>query len=124
MKKILSLLFVVLMFTATGCDEGVTVTGISINKLETSLEVGSTEKLTATIEPSNATNQNVTWSSNNESVSVENGLITGKCEGTAIITVTKEDGSLEAKCTVEVTKELTNVICEGDYTIGFEYYYE
>ena len=39
----------------------VSVTGVTLNKTSTSIQVGGTETLTATVLPEDATNQNVTW---------------------------------------------------------------
>ena len=81
-------------------------TGISLNKTSTSLTVGATESLVATVTPSNATNKNVTWSSSNTSVATvdQNGKVTAKAVGTANITATTTDGSnLSATCKVTVT---------------------
>ena len=81
------------------------VTGVSLNKNTTTIKVGGTETLTATVEPANATNEAVTWSSDNISVATvdANGLVTAVAEGSATITVTTEDGSKTATCTVIVT---------------------
>lgn len=85
-------------------QEDVPVTGVSLNKSETSLEVGSTETLVANISPNNATIQTVTWSSNNEDVAtVEGGVVTAVAEGEATITVTTQDGGFTDECTVTVT---------------------
>lgn len=82
----------------------VSVTGVSLNKNSTSLTVGSTETLTATIAPSNATNKNVTWTSSLTSIAtVDNGTVTAVAVGTATITVTTVDGNRTATCTVTVT---------------------
>jgi uncharacterized protein YjdB len=82
----------------------VAVTGVSLNKTATAILVGGTETLTAAITPSNATNQNITWSSDNESVATVNtaGLVTAVAEGTAIITVTTADGGFTEVCAVTV----------------------
>ena len=78
------------------------VTGVSLDK--TNLNPGKGGTLIATITPSNATNQNVTWeSSDTKVVTVDNGLVTAVAEGSATITVTTEDGSKTATCTVIVT---------------------
>jgi hypothetical protein len=91
----------------SGGDSSVHVTGVSLNQTATSLKVGETITLTATVAPANADNKNVRWSSSNESVAiVENGKITAKAEGTAVITVTTDDGSKTASCTVTVTKQV------------------
>ena len=79
------------------------VTGVSLNKGSLTLDVGESDTLTATITPNNATNPNVTWSSNNESVAtVNNGVVTAIKAGTATITVTTEDGNKTATCAVSV----------------------
>lgn len=77
---------------------------ISMNKSTLFLNIETTEVLTATIHPSNATNKNITWKSSNESIaSVDNtGKITAIGEGTAIITATSEDGNKTAQCEVTV----------------------
>ena len=92
-------------FTLTvNAAANVPVTGVSLDKTETNLYVGDTAQLTATIKPSTATNQNVTWSSDNESIAtVINGVVTAVGSGTAIITVTTVDGNYTAVCTVSVT---------------------
>ena len=82
----------------------VAVTGVTLDKSEVSITAGKTATLTATITPSNATNKNVTWSSNAEDVAtVVNGVVTAVAEGSATITVTTEDGNFTAFCDVTVT---------------------
>lgn len=86
----------------------VAVTGVTLNKTAITLYVGNTVTLSATVVPSDATNKNVTWSSDKESVaSVNNGVVTAKAEGSATITVTTEDGDFTATCKVTVQKEET-----------------
>ncbi|MDR7073345.1 Ig-like domain-containing protein [Fictibacillus barbaricus] len=82
------------------------VTSISLVPEHLDLVVGgSNEQLTATINPSNATNQNVTWSTSDPSVATvdENGLVHPVTPGNAVITVTTEDGHLTDSSTVTVT---------------------
>lgn len=82
------------------------VSGVSLNKGTASLSPGDVETLTATITPGNATNKNVTWSTNNAHVTlVPNGLscaVTAASDGEATVTVTTEDGSFTASCVVTV----------------------
>lgn len=80
------------------------VTGIVISEKSTSLKIGESKTLTATVEPNDATNQSIIWSSSNEKVVTvdENGKITAVAEGTATITVMTEDGSFSAECQVDV----------------------
>lgn len=65
--------------------------------------VGATRQITATIEPADADDKTVTWSSSNESVATVdgNGLITFVGEGTATITAKTSNG-IEATVTVTV----------------------
>lgn len=83
----------------------VAVTSVSLNKTSTSIKVGATEKVTATVSPSNATNKNVTWSSSNTAIATvaTDGTIRGISVGTAIITVRTTDGNKTASITVTVT---------------------
>ncbi|MDR0757211.1 MAG: Ig-like domain-containing protein [Tannerella sp.] len=79
------------------------VESVDLDQTQLELHPEETEQLTALIIPTNATNQNVTWSSDNETIAtVNNGLVTGVAIGTAIITVTTEDGEQTATCTVTV----------------------
>lgn len=84
----------------------VPVTGVTLNKTSTSLYVGDTETLTATVAPDSASNKSVTWSSDNEGVAtVNNGVVTAVSAGTAVITATAADGSgANASCTVTVSR--------------------
>ena len=70
-----------------------------------SMVVHGTKLLTYTISPSNATNKKVFFTSSNRSVATvdSNGIIGGRSAGTAIITVTTEDGRKTASITVTVT---------------------
>ena len=80
------------------------VTGVSLNKDGLTLDVGARDTLTATITPNNATNPNVTWSSDNQNVAtVSGGVVTAVGTGSTNITVTTEDGNKTASCTVTVT---------------------
>lgn len=86
-------------------NEAVTtpVTGVSLDKTAATVYVGQTTTLVANILPTYATNKNVTWSSNKESVAtVADGVVTGVAKGSATITVTTEDGNFTATCAVTV----------------------
>jgi uncharacterized protein YjdB len=89
---------------------GVPLQDISLSKTETTLPVNRMEILNVIYRPENATNQNVTWISDNLAVaSVNNGVITTKSEGTATITVTAADGGKTAACKVTVSASAVSV---------------
>lgn len=104
----------------------VAVTGVSLNKSSTSLTVGATETLTATVAPANATNQAVTWSSNNTAVASvdQNGKVTAVAAGTATITVTTQDGNKTATCTVTVSAAVTPPVPQSGLIIHVPEVYE
>lgn len=93
-----------------GSTPTVPVNSVSLNKTNLTLTVNGTEKLTATITPSNATNKGLTWSSSNTSVATvdSSGTVTAHKAGTATITVTTADGGKTATCTVTVTADSGN----------------
>ncbi|MGE5396098.1 MAG: Ig-like domain-containing protein, partial [Chitinophagales bacterium] len=81
----------------------VPVTAVSLDQPEMSLKTGSTGTLAATVEPDNATNKAVTWSSSDTSiVTVADGVLTAVAVGTATITATTVDGGFAATCVVSV----------------------
>lgn len=84
----------------------VAVTGVSLDKTSANMTVGGeTLTLTATFEPTYATNKNVTWSTSDDKVAtVNNGVVTAKAAGVAVITVKTADGGKTATCTVNVTE--------------------
>lgn len=84
------------------------VTGITLNKTTGTLNVGQAEDLTATVEPSTATNKNVTWSSSDIAVAtVNNGKVTAVAPGTAVITA--KAGSKTATYTLTVKAPLKGI---------------
>ncbi len=81
----------------------VSVTGVSLSDTILSVNVGSSELLSVTITPSNATDSDVSWTTSDESVAtVDGGTVAGIAAGTATITVTTEDGGYTASCSVTV----------------------
>lgn len=103
------------------------VESISLNFTKLKLKKGEKLALVATITPSYATNQNVTWSSSNTSVVTvdEKGNLDALEFGDATVTVVTEDGGLEAKCdiTVDAKGELrieTVDLPAGTFKMGFD----
>ncbi|WP_339286893.1 S-layer homology domain-containing protein [Paenibacillus sp. FSL E2-0201] len=93
----------------------VNVTGVRLDQETLDLTAGETEvNLKATIEPANATDPGLIWSSSDETVAkVVNGEVTPVGEGTAIITVTTKDGSYKASTTVTVKAPVKPITAPG-----------
>jgi len=89
----------------------VPVTGVSLNKNSLTLSEGDSQTLTATVAPSKATDKTVAWASDNEAVAVVTtaGVVVAKTPGTAVITVTTNDGAKTASCAVSVKPRVTGV---------------
>jgi uncharacterized protein YjdB/outer membrane protein assembly factor BamB len=83
----------------------VPVTGVSLNKTTDTITVGATDTLIANIAPVNATNQSVTWVSDNTAAAAvdQSGKVTAVAQGTANVTATTADGGYTATCVVTVT---------------------
>ena len=83
------------------------ITEVSLSESAVGIIEGNTHKLTATVLPENTTDSKiVSWSSSNEAVATvsEDGTITAKSAGTAVITATSTNGKT-AGCTVTVSKK-------------------
>ncbi|PGH38492.1 MAG: hypothetical protein CRN43_14805, partial [Candidatus Nephrothrix sp. EaCA] len=86
-------------------DEPIAVDGVAIPSTAT-VEVNLTMKLTPTVTPENAADKSVTWTSSNNDIAAvaDDGTVTGKSPGTAVIKVTsKSNPDKSATCTVTVT---------------------
>ena len=96
------------------------ISKIELNKSTLELLMGSTETLTTTVLPEDASNKTVSWTSDNINVVTVNsatGEVTGVGEGTANVTVKAIDGSgIAAICSVKVRKPLlADVVEVGDF---------
>ena len=86
------------------------VTGVTLDKTTYEMTEGDEFTLTATVNPENATNKNISWSSSNTSVAtVNNGTIKALKAGTATITVKTDDGGKTATCEVTVNAKVYSV---------------
>lgn len=96
---------------ATEGSAATLVTAITLNKTATTITAGQTETLSvSSVTPDDATDQTVTWSSDNEAVATvdADGKVTAVALGTANITATANDGSgVTATCAVTVSKVVT-----------------
>lgn len=88
--------------TIKGAAPVVPVESVSLDKTELKLAKGGNAKLTATVNPDDATDKTVTWTTSNDTVATvtADGTVTAVGEGTAVITATA--GGKTANCTVTV----------------------
>ena len=105
-------------YVRTVTPEIVPVSQITLNKAETSISVGNSETLTATVAPENAANKALKWASSDEDVATvaPDGTVTAVKAGAATITATAADGSgKSAVCKVTVTGDTTPPAHEHRY---------
>ncbi len=131
MKKLLiGLLTIAFLLCCNKEIDSISINSVSIDKKSIEIIVGDVEMLKVTINPSNASNKNVYWTSSDQSVAtVDNaGKVTALKAGSATITVTTEDGGKTATCSITVREKLYPVtgvtldktsveLTEGDVTI-------
>lgn len=105
-----------------GGSTDISVTGVTLSPSSTSVAVGGYKMLTVTVQPDNATNKAVTWSSDKPEIAsvTSTGRVTGKSEGTAIITVTTDDGNKTDTCTVTVTASIRSYfgVVSDDFVVN------
>lgn len=90
--------------------EVIPVNDIQLNETSATLNVKQTLELKATVSPSNATDSEVSWKTDNPAVAtVVGGLVTAEGKGSTIITATA--GGKSATCTVNV--EDSNIAVQG-----------
>ena len=88
------------------------VTGVTVSPTTLTLNVGGTYTLAKTISPSGASNQNVTWSTNNTAVATvdSSGKVTAVGKGTCTITCTSsENSNYKGTCAVTVNQQATGI---------------
>ncbi len=87
------------------------VTGVSVTPTTKTLTEGESFTLVATVQPADADNKSVSWSSSDASVaSVDaSGKVLALKPGTAVITATTQDGGKTATCTVTVERKVISV---------------
>lgn len=94
-------------YTPSTSSSDVKVTSITVTPSSTEVAVDSTVQLSATVQPTGATNKGVTYSTQDTqyaTVNADTGVVTGVSAGTATITATAKDGSgVTGTATVTVT---------------------
>lgn len=98
------------------------VNGVEINKTSATINVGKEDSLAVTVNPDNAANKNVSWTSSDPTVATvdQNGKIVALKSGTTVITATALSGSgkYNASCIVTVTDKIFGDINEDGMVDG------
>ena len=89
----------------------VPVTGVILEKPEVTMERGSSQTLKTTVTPEDATNKAIDWVSSDESVAAvdDNGKVTAKSIGQAVITAKTADGGFTAHCKIAVVVSISEI---------------
>lgn len=118
------------MFSCAACQQAlettIPVTGVNVSPGNLVLVIVESSKLSATVEPADATDKNVRWSSSNSSIAIvgSDGQVVALKEGSA--TITASAGGKTTTCAVSVVStyvEATRIaldkssldLVEGDY---------
>ncbi|EJF33726.1 major head protein [Weissella koreensis KCTC 3621] len=92
--------------TNAAAPVNVSVTGVTMSQKTASMKVGDTKQVIGKVAPENATNQNITYSSEDEAIATidDQGNITAIAIGTVNVIGTSEDGSFTDKTAVTVAE--------------------
>ena len=101
-------------------DRAIPVTSISLNKTTHSMTEGDSFRLIATIYPEDATNQNISWSSDSPQVATvdDAGLVLARQAGIATISVHTEDGNITASCQFTIAAQVMPSVTIGASNIS------
>ena len=106
--SIFIIMALVFLFSCSGSADkpDVAVESITLDSTEITLKAGETATLKATVSPEDATDKSLLWTSDSESITVEDGVVTVSSTATAgeyTITVTSvSNTTVKATCTVTV----------------------
>lgn len=104
-------------FTVNVSNDIVGVNEVIIDQSALALDRGATYRLTASVDPANATDKGILWSSSDPSVASvsADGTVTAVSDGTAYITAASNYNDVSASCEVTVTTPVTGIsISETD----------
>ena len=87
------------------------VTGVTLDQTSVTILPGNSVLLVATVEPSDAKDSNIIWTSSNEKIATvdSNGNVKAISLGTVVITAITTDGNYKAACSVTVSENVVNV---------------
>lgn len=102
---------------------GIPVTAISLNKRSINLKGKETAQLSATVEPANAYDKNIVWTSEDESIATVDttGLITAVAVGSVrIIAASVSNPEISSECTINVIPTLISEILISNTSVWLE----
>lgn len=90
------------------------VTGVLLSPSNAKMNTNTDRQLFATVQPSNATNKSINWTSSDTGIATvdTNGLVTANTTGTTTITATTVDGNKTANSTITVITNNDNYQAE------------
>lgn len=96
----------------------VSVTGVTLDKAALSLKVGASFQFLGTVQPSNASERRIKWTTSDKSVATvsSTGVVKGVKAGYAVITATTYDGSYTAQCKLTVIQPVSGVTLSSSST--------
>lgn len=82
--------------------KAVAITGIKLSESSLIMKENESKKIVATVQPSNATNKTVTWSSSNSAIATVDNAGNVQAKSTGVATITAVCGGKKATCSVTV----------------------
>ena len=105
-NRIISIFLVIMLLLSASiayAADPIPVESLTLSDINLNIPIKKSINLKATIEPKNATNKKIVWTSSDDNIAtVKNGKVTAVNFGTAIITASAEDGS-NASVSAEIT---------------------
>ena len=98
--------------------ESVNVQNIKLTPVKTNIDIGSSTQVSAIIEPANATNHDLVWTSSDTKIAIvdDNGVVKGLSSGTVTITARTKDGKVVANTTITVLYDDELSIYDDEHT--------
>ena len=119
------LLLGAIVAAAASCEKDIPVTALTLDQQEVTVQVGAAATILPVIDPVDATNKEVTWTTSNALVAtVSGGVVTGVALGTATISAASAENPVyTASCEVTVVPSTGQVITvSGDITSDTKWY--
>jgi hypothetical protein len=125
-KQMMIIIAALAMLVSSCKKDPIIVTGLTLDKTTSEIQIGATLTLVPFLTPADASNLTVKWRSSNQAKATvtDGGVVTGVALGTATITaISQSDTTKQATCSVLVTPSTGQVITvSGDITADTKWY--